>query len=165
MDEAVQAGSAGVQVEDPTSFWYGAESLEELVSFIDADEKVKQNILTSIERYNALCKEGKDQDYGREPSLMFPIEQGPFFLQVIDHDSSIGNLMCAMGGLIVDGDQKVLGDQFNPVPGLFATGNCSGGRFGEDYFTPLFGASIGMCITLGRECGKSVVDYLNEEAI
>ena len=66
---------------------------------------------------------------------------------------------------IVDGDQKVLGDQFNPVPGLFATGNCSGGRFGEDYFTPLFGASIGMCITLGRECGKSVVDYLNEEAI
>lgn len=165
MDEAVQAGSAGVQVEDPTSFWYGAESFEELVSFIDADEKVKQNILTSIERYNALCKEGKDQDYGREPSLMFPIEQGPFFLQVIDHDSSIGNLMCTMGGLIVDGDQKVLGDQFNPVPGLFATGNCSGGRFGEDYFTPLFGASIGMCITLGRECGKSVVDYLNEEAI
>ena len=162
MDAAVEAGSAGYQVPDPSSFWYGANTLEELVSFIDADDKVKQNILKSVERYNELCEKGVDEDFGREPSLMFPIKDGPFFLQVTDHDSSVGNLMCTMGGLITSGDQQVLRQSdWRPIPGLFATGNCTGGRFGDDYFTPLFGASIGMCITLGRQCGKSIVEYLN----
>ncbi|MCD8022377.1 MAG: FAD-dependent oxidoreductase [Lachnospiraceae bacterium] len=164
MDAAVEAGSAGYEVPDPSMFWYGAETLEEVVSFIDADDKVKQNILDSVERYNELCEAGKDEDFGREPELMFPIKDGPFFLQVTDHDSSVGNLMCTMGGLITDGDQRVLAlSDWRPIPGLFATGNCTGGRFGDDYFTPLFGASIGMCITLGRDCGKAIVKYLNDE--
>ena len=164
MDAAVAAGSAGYQVPDPSSFWYGAETLEECVSFLDCDDKTKQNILDSVARYNTMVDQGKDEDYGREPAVMFPIKKGPFFIQVTDHDSSVGNLMCTMGGLITDGDQEVLGlKDWRPIEGLFATGNCSGGRFGDDYFTPLFGASIGMCITLGRECGKSVKSYLDGE--
>jgi len=161
MDAAVEAGAAGYQVQDPSSFWYGAETLEEVVSFLDCDDKVKQNILDQVARYNEYCHAGADQEFGRDPEVLFPVEDGPFFIQVTDHDSSIGNLMVTMGGLIVDGDQEVLclGD-WRPIEGLFATGNCSGGRFGDDYFTPLFGASIGMCITLGRECGKSVGQYL-----
>lgn len=162
MDAAVEAGSAGYQVPDPSSFWYGAETLEECVSFLDCDDKTKQNILKAVERYNEMAEQGKDEDFGREPSVMFPIKKGPFFIQVTDHDSSVGNLMCTMGGLITDGDQEVLRlSDWRPIEGLFATGNCSGGRFGDDYFTPLFGASIGMCITLGRECGKSVKSFLD----
>lgn len=164
MDAAVAAGSEGYQVPDPSSFWYGAETLEECVSFLDCDDKTKQNILDSVARYNTMVEQGKDEDFGREKVVMFPIKKGPFFIQVTDHDSSVGNLMCTMGGLITDGYQEVLGlKDWRPIEGLFATGNCSGGRFGDDYFTPLFGASIGMCITLGRECGKNVKSYLDGE--
>lgn len=164
MDSAVAAGSEGYQVPDPSSFWYGAETLEECVSFLDCDDKTKQNILDSVARYNTMVEQGRDEDFGREKVVMFPIKKGPFFIQVTDHDSSVGNLMCTMGGLITDGYQEVLGlKDWRPIEGLFATGNCSGGRFGDDYFTPLFGASIGMCITLGRECGKNVKSYLDGE--
>ena len=164
MDAAVEAGAEGYQVPDPSSFWYGAETLEECVSFLDCDDTVKNRILASVERYNKMVAQGKDEDFGRDPAVMFPIEKGPFFIQVTDHDSSVGNLMCTMGGLITDGYQEVLAvDGWNRIEGLFATGNCSGGRFGDDYFTPLFGASIGMCITLGRECGKNVKMYLDGE--
>lgn len=164
MDAAVEAGATGYQVPDPSSFWYGAETLEECVSFLDCDDKTKQNILKAVERYNEMVDQKKDEDFGRDPAVLFPIKKGPFFIQVTDHDSSVGNLMCTMGGLITDGDQEVLRlSDWRPIEGLFATGNCSGGRFGDDYFTPLFGASIGMCITLGRECGKSVKSYLDGE--
>ena len=52
-----------------------------------------------------------------------------------------------------DGDQRVLDDELDPIPGLYATGNCCGGRFPIMYTTPLAGISIGMALTLGREAG------------
>jgi succinate dehydrogenase/fumarate reductase flavoprotein subunit len=171
MDAAVVAGAAGYQVESEGGpmgsskdwFWYGANTLEEVVGYLDADAKVKQNILDSVKKYNSYVDAKADQEFGRDPAVLFPIKDGPFFVQVIDHDSSIGNLMVTMGGLIVNGDQQVLGANWKPIKGLFASGNATGGRFGDDYFSPIFGVSLGICMTLGRECGRSVVQYLNGE--
>ena len=70
--------------------------------------------------------------------------------------------LTTMGGLVTNGEQQVLGDGFQPIPGLFASGNTCGRRFGRDYFTPASGMSLGFCWVLGRECGKSVVKYLKE---
>jgi succinate dehydrogenase/fumarate reductase flavoprotein subunit len=167
---AIEAGSAGYALvsngffgETEQMFWYGAATLEDAVGFIDADDKVKQNILNSVKRYNGYVDAKADAEFGRDPAVLFPIKEGPFFVQVIDKNSSIGNLMVTMGGLIVDGEQRVLGDDWLPIPGLFASGNCAGGRFGDDYFSPIYGVSLGICVTLGRECGRSVVQYLNGE--
>ena len=55
---------------------------------------------------------------------------------------------------MLDSHQQVLGEDFEPIPGLFATGNCSGGRFGFQYTTSLPGQSISMAQTLGREAGR-----------
>lgn len=43
--------------------------------------------------------------------------------------------------LLTDEHQQVLDEEFEPIPGLFATGNCSGGRFGFQYTTSLPGLS------------------------
>lgn len=165
---AVEAGSAGYSMvtsgffgETEQMFWYGAETLEEAVGFIDADDAVKQNILASVERYNGYVDAKADQEFGRDPNVLFPIKEGPFFVQVIDKNSSIGNLMVTMGGLIVDHEQRVLGDSWLPIKGLFASGNTTGGRFGDDYFSPIYGVSMGIAVTLGRDCGNSAVKFLN----
>ena len=44
-------------------------------------------------------------------------------------------------------------------PGLYASGNTCGRRYGDEYITPIFGVSLGMVIVLGRECGKSVANW------
>ena len=49
--------------------------------------------------------------------------------------------------------QQVLNRDFESIPGLYATGNCSGRRFGVQYTTSLPGQSIGIAQTLGRELG------------
>ena len=167
-DEAVAAGKDGYAIvtrgmfgETEQLFWYGAETLEEAVSYINADDKVKQNILASVERYNGYVDAKADQEFGRDPAVLFPIKEGPFFVQVVK-SNSIGNLMVTMGGLIVDHEQRVIGgDRWLPIEGLFASGNCTGGRFGDDYFSPIYGVSLGICVTLGRECGRSVLKYLD----
>lgn len=160
---ALAAGKDGVEGRDLSATFtrYGAETLDELLDMVCQDDKVKDNIRASIERYNELCEKQRDEDFGREGSLMFPIKEGPFFCDI--KPSEIGWMMCTCGGLVINADQQVLDEYYHPIKGLFASGNCASGRFGSEYFTPTPGVSLGTTIVLGRECGKSVEKYLNGE--
>ena len=60
----------------------------------------------------------------------------------------------SLGGFVTTNDQQVLNEDYQPIEGLYASGNTCGMRFGPEYITPIPGVSIGMCLTLGRELGK-----------
>jgi predicted oxidoreductase len=69
----------------------------------------------------------------------------------------VGFLMVTVCGLVVDEHQQVIAKADDePIPGLYATGNCSGERFPILYTTPVAGVSIGIAITLGRIVGDYV---------
>lgn len=69
-----------------------------------------------------------------------------------------GGFLVTCGGLLTDEYQNVLNWQRDPIPGLYATGNCWGRRFGPQYSTPISGVSIRIAITLGREVGRIVAE-------
>lgn len=114
--------------------------------------------VAQIERYNEYCKNGRDEEFGRNAEVLFPVEEAPFY--ACAGTTEFGEIMCTCGGLITDGEQNVLGVDFKPIPGLYASGNDCGRRFGYEYVTPTSGVSLQMAITLGFECGKSVVEFL-----
>jgi succinate dehydrogenase/fumarate reductase flavoprotein subunit len=142
---------------------YGANTIEELMAKMGCtDEQVIANAKASVERYNELCAAGADADFARNPELMFPLaEEGPFYGQV--KTAGVATCMTTLGGLITNAEQQVLDRNFKPISGLFASGNTCGRRFGRDYFTPISGMSLGFGWVLGRECGKSVVAWLDEQ--
>ena len=70
----------------------------------------------------------------------------------------IGGFLVTVGGLLTDEYQNVLNQKKDPIPGLYATGNCCGRRFGLQYSTPIAGVSIGIAMTLGREVGRIVAE-------
>lgn len=161
LDTVLAAGSEGVVGHDLSATYtrYGARTLDELLDMVCSSEQIKDNMRASIARYNELCHKGRDEDFGRESELLFPIEEGPFFCDV--KPSDIGWMMCTCGGLVINADQQVLDGDYKPIQGLFASGNCTSGRFGTEYFTPTPGVSLGVAITLGWECGKSVKKFLD----
>ena len=63
-------------------------------------------------------------------------------------------MLVTLSGLFVDGNQQVLDQHFEPVEGLFATGNCSGGRFPLQYTAPMNGISIGFATVFGALLGE-----------
>jgi predicted oxidoreductase len=69
-------------------------------------------------------------------------------------------MLCTLGGILTDGEQRVVDHEWNPIPGLYASGNTTGRRFGSDQFTPIYGQSIGLAVTLGREADRSIVKGL-----
>ena len=165
MDAAYAVKGTGYYNETSKSTWYAGDSIEEIVEAMQLDGKVAANIIASVAKWNESCAAGADKELGREEKYLFPIEQAPFYIEVNENNIMMGNFLVTLGGVYVDGDQRVLGPDWYPIKGLFASGNCTGGRFGWDYFSPCYGVSVGIAATLGRECGKSVIEYLNGELV
>ena len=90
---------------------------------------------------------------------MVPVLEAPFY----GCKGNLGNnattpMMVTMSGVMTDLNLNVTDVQHNPIPGLYAAGNCLGGRYGTGYSTPCAGNSIGMAVTHGRLAGQFVVD-------
>lgn len=134
------------------------DTIEELADNLGLTAEQKENFIASVARYNEMCEAGVDSDYGRDAEVLFPVNEGPFY--AVKTTTTIGSTMVTMGGLLTDGEQNVLDYEMEPIPGLYASGNCCGRRFGQEYFTPIPGISLAMAIVLGRECGKSVAKFI-----
>ena len=137
---------------------FAANTLEELAGLLGYEGEAKNAFLESIAHYNELCaSEDGDIDYGKDKAFMIPIDTPPFY-------GGMGNLshetrpsMVTMSGLITDGSQNVLKrEDWSPIEGLYAAGNCLGGRYGFGYSTPFAGNSVGMAMTHGWLAGKTV---------
>lgn len=159
---AQKAGKDGYAIKDPRApkgvespRLYAADSLEELADMLGFTGQLKQNMLDSVARYNEACRRGRDEDFGKDPSLLFPLDTPPYYAMLTDRTKggAMGP-MVTVDGLWTDDNQQVYDQQLDPIPGLYATGNCCGRRFGVQYSTPVSGVSIGIAWTLGRELGK-----------
>lgn len=163
---AREAGKEGIPVNNNAKLprrLYCAERIEELADYVFENEKDRNTFIQNVERYNALCRAGKDTDYGKEPALLHEIVKAPFYAvgQLKDSHHPIGQsfkLLVTVSGLLIDENQQVLDEEYEPIEGLFATGNSSGCRFGFQYLTSIPGQSISMAQTLGREVGRYVAN-------
>lgn len=159
---AQKAGKDGYAIRDPhapkgveSPRLYAAATLEELADILGFSGQLKQNLLDSVARYNAFCRSGRDEDFGKDPSLLVPLDTAPYYAMVTDRtEGGAMGPMVTVDGLWTDDRQQVYDQQLDIIPGLFATGNCCGRRFGVQYSTPVAGVSIGIAWTLGRELGK-----------
>ena len=82
---------------------------------------------------------------------MRPCREAPFYGV---HVSSW--LLCTLDGLCINDRFQVLNGDDEPIEGLYAIGNCCGGRYALTYPGILAGNSIGMAMTNGYVCGQVV---------
>ncbi len=127
-----------------------ADTLEELAGKLNipADEFIK-----SVERYNELCAKGVDEDYGKSPHRMTPVDTAPFY----------GIRTCAwhlttMDGCRINTDMQVIREDGTVIEGLYATGDCTGGFFANNYPNLFTGLACGRTMTFGRRAAKMVVN-------
>lgn len=135
---------------------YCGNTPEELVENAGLTGETAENVIRSINRYNEICKSGRDDDFGKEAKLLRPLEGTLFLMPCPIHGN--GGAMTTVGGLVTDNNQQVLNGAYERITGLYATGNCCGRRFGAQYSTPISGISIGMALTLGQALGKHLAE-------
>ena len=125
-----------------------------------------QGLAGTIERWNRLVRDGKDQDFGRgasaydrfhgDPTAPHPnlgtIEQGPYYALPV-HIGSVGT----KGGPRVDGHGRVQHVRDRPVPGLYGAGNVIASPAGPAYYGG--GTSIGMGVVWGHLAGSHAASH------
>ena len=138
---------------------FAANTLEELATILGYEGDAATEFVKSIEHYNELCRSADgDTDFGKDAAYLAPIETPPFYGGKGQLSHSSTPMMVTMSGLVSDESQNVLKTDWTPIKGLYAAGNCLGGRYGFGYSTPFAGNSVGMAMTHGWLAGKTVAN-------
>jgi len=147
-DSTIQFDDVETAIELGVAF--KGDTIEELAKAAGLPEKTLKE---TVERYNAACKAGVDEEFGKAAERLVAIEQGPFYILKLA-PATIGSL----GGIKVDLDTHVLNAQGTPIEGLFAAGAVANGDFFNKTY-PASGTSICMCFTFGRIAGTNAAAY------
>lgn len=105
-----------------------SDTIEGLAAEMEKTFGVPQDAtLATIERYNGFCANGVDEDFGKDPHHMTPIDQAPFYAGPAETCRD----MYTHGGLETDAEARVVDFDGAVIPGLYAAGMCTGGPLGE----------------------------------
>ncbi|MDB5421998.1 MAG: 3-oxosteroid 1-dehydrogenase [Brevundimonas sp.] len=129
-------------------------TIAELAKAMGVDAKALEE---TVSRFNHNAAQGEDPDFHRgEPAYdkmygdprvtpnpcLRPLDQGPFYAMPI-YPGDIGT----NGGLLTDPNARVLGNDNQPIAGLYAVGNNAASAMGESY--PGAGVTLGPALTFG----------------
>ncbi len=131
-------------------YLYRADTLEELIRIMELPQ---ETAMESIQRYNALCEKGNDEDFGKDSRRLFPVKKGPFYAAKFRK----AEMLVCMGGLASDQECHCFDQDGNVISGLYVAGNVQGNRFAIEYPTTVPGISHSMALTFGRIAGENVV--------
>ena len=136
---------------------FKADTLEELASQIGIDgAKLKE----TVDRFNRFVDNGLDEDFYLDPKYLkcAGIKDAPFY--AFHYTNGIN---CVDIGLLVDDQMRVLDEDGEIIPGLYAAGNASGGMFGPDYPARFLGFSVGRAVTGGMVAVQSILGTVEED--
>ena len=120
-----------------------AHSIEELAALIKVDART---LSATVERWNRQCAAGLDDDFGRPPLTMTPVETPPFYIGEVW--PIVSN---TQGGPVHDVHQRVLNPFGEPIPRLFEAGEL-GSIWGHLYMS---GGNLSECFITGAIAGRA----------
>lgn len=139
MDACLAAGQA-----------YKADTLEELGQAVGFDETTYTQ---AIADYKECVANGSDPLFGKNPLLLYPLDEGPFYaVRII---SPIDN---TYNGIRINTYFQALDQDLVPsIKGLYVAGMDSGGYFTYPY-SNFLGSSSSYCLTSGMLAAESIAE-------
>ena len=127
-----------------------ADTIEELAEKLNIPA---DTLAATVERYNGFCETGDDTDYYKEANRLAPVSTPPYY------GVRTGAWQLAtFDGLLINTHMQVLNQDNDPIEGLYALGDCSGGFFCVSYPNLFTGLACGRTNTeayvLGQELGQ-----------
>lgn len=125
------------------------ETIEDLANELDMDPSVLEE---TIQTYNDGVASGNDTDQGRT-SLSNSLDAGPFFAIPVTP-----GIHHTMGGLRINTLSEVITADEEPIPGLYAAGEVTGGIHGGNR---IGGNAVLDIVVFGRIAGQNAAEYIN----
>lgn len=132
----------------------GADTVEELAEATGMDAAKLQ---ASIDAYNAVVRGDAEDEFGfvADNTADAEMTEGPWYAC-----QKVPTVHHTMGGIRIDVNAQACDADGNPIPGLYACGEVTGGIHGENR---LGGNAICDCITYGRNAGTHAAEAAGYE--
>jgi fumarate reductase flavoprotein subunit len=117
-----------------------ADTVEELARKIGADT---QTLKDTLARYNDLAEARKDDDFLKDPALLYNYSGSPFIAI-----KGVSTIISSNGGIQCDTNFNVIDQNMRPIPGLYVGGVMVGSTIGDTY--PMGGTSSGFGAAAAR---------------
>lgn len=150
VDNKMVEASAVIQGYIKNGFMVEGETYEELAKAMGVDETT---FAATMETWNGYVANGSDPEFNRT-SFAKPLDEAPYYAVKI-----APGIHHTMGGLAINGNAEVLDTTGNPIAGLFAAGEVTGGIHGANR---LGGNAVCDIIVFGRLAGTSAADYASK---
>ncbi len=127
-----------------------ADTIEELAEKLNIPA---DNLVATVDKYNGYCDAGEDPDYYKEAHRLTKLDTPPYY----GVRTGAWHL-ATFDGLLINTHMQVLDQDNNPIEGLYAIGDCSGGFFCVSYPNLFTGLACGRTTTEGYILGKEFAE-------
>lgn len=125
-----------------------ADTIEELAEKLDIDPATLSKTLAD---WNAAVAAGKDEAFGRDTGMEHDLSIAPYYaIQIAP------GIHHTMGGVKIDEQAQVISAEGEPIPGLFAAGEVTGGVHGGNR---IGGNAVADIVVFGRIAAESAIAY------
>ena len=125
------------------------ETLDDVAAELNLDADA---LKASIERYNGFCANGVDEDFGKDPQYLFPLEEGPYYAFEL-----MAGIFTTVGGVKITTSAQVLTAEGEIIPHLYAAGCDAGGIYSESYDVSICeGSCQGFAVFSGKKAAETI---------
>ncbi len=141
------------QLEEETTFDLAAkkaDTLEELAELIGVPA---EEFMDEMNRYNAFCEKGEDDDFGKDRSQLVPLVKAPFYACYLSRFNET-----TMGGILNDTNLNAVRADGSSIESLFVAGDCCRGLVTQDFMNK-FG-DCAWAMASGYLCAENAIEFL-----
>lgn len=147
-DSGVKSRVKAIEQYDKMGFVLHGDTVEALAEAMNVPA---EQLKATMETWNNAVKDKMDGEFGRATGIDNDLSAAPFYAIKI-----APGIHYTMGGVKINTNTEVLNKDGQPIPGLFAAGEVTGGLHGQNR---IGGNSVAEIIIFGRQAGIQSAQY------
>ncbi|MFF2909112.1 flavocytochrome c [Paenibacillus sp. NPDC057934] len=148
-DSGVKSRVKAIEQYEKMGFVIQADSIETLAGEMGVPGEQLQK---TLDTWNSSVKGKEDAEFGRTTGMDNDLSSAPYFAIKIGP-----GVHYTMGGVKINTNTEVLNKEGNPITGLFAAGEVTGGLHGQNR---IGGNSVAEIIIFGRQAGIKSAEFV-----
>jgi fumarate reductase flavoprotein subunit len=113
----------------------------------------------TVNEYNRFCDWGHDEMFVKDRRFLVSLRTPPYY-GLKCYQGFLGTI----GGIKINQHMAVLNQQEDPIPGLYAGGNDTGGWESDTYSLILSGFAFGFAVNSGRIAGENAAQFILKDS-
>ncbi|MEN9609335.1 MAG: fumarate reductase flavoprotein subunit FccA [Bacteroidota bacterium] len=114
-----------------------------------------EGLQKTVETYNKSCRKGYDELFNKDHKYLRPIQKSKFYA-ARHFPSAYGSA----GGIKINEKTEVIGQDWQPIKGLYAAGTDACSIYGDSYPFIFPGTSMGFALNTGRIAIENIVKQI-----